>query len=230
VKGKPWPKATLTAMRRRYPHEPTAAIAADLGMTVTACYQVARNLGLKKTQEYLNGPHACRLRREDNPGMGTRFQPGLAPHNKGVKGWQAGGRAHETQFKKGRPASEARNYVPIGSHRLSKDGYLERKTTDDPGIYPARRWVAVHRLVWIEAHGPVPPKHVVVFQPGRRTAELDEITLDRIECISMVENMRRNSYHNRYPKEIGLAIQARGALMRKIHAAEKRHHQETTTP
>ncbi len=230
MKGKPWPKATLAAMRRRYPHEPTAAIAKDLGMTVTACYQLARGLGLKKTEEYLNGPHACRLRRTDNPGMGTRFQPGHVPANKGLRrpGW-APGRMAETQFKKGRPATAARNYVPIGSLRLSKDGYLERKITDDPSIYPAARWVAVHRLVWIKAHGPVPPKHVVVFKPGQRTAELDEITLDRVECISMVENMRRNSYHNRYPKEIGLAIQARGALMRKIHRAEKRHHQETTT-
>lgn len=115
MKGKPWPKATLRAMRRRYPHEPTAVIAADLGMTVTACYQLAQSLGLKKTQEYLNGPHACRLRRDDNPGMGTRFQPGLVPHNKGVKGWQAGGRARETQFKKG---SNPHNTVPIGSYRL----------------------------------------------------------------------------------------------------------------
>ena len=27
----------------------------------------------------------------------------------------------------------------------------------------------------------------------------------------------RNSYHNRYPKEVCLAIQLRGALMRKIN-------------
>lgn len=49
-----------------------------------------------------------------------------------------------------------------------------------------------------------------------RTAVLDEITLDRVECISLAENMRRNSYHN-YPKEIALAIQLRGVLNRKIN-------------
>jgi hypothetical protein len=37
-----------------------------------------------------------------------------------------------------------------------------------------RNWVAVHRLVWEQAHGPVPPGHIVVFRPGRHTTDLDE--------------------------------------------------------
>ncbi len=225
MKGKTWPKATLTAMRRRYPHEPTAALAADLGMTLTACYQVAQRLKLKKTPEYLNGPHACRLRRDDNPGMGTRFQPGLLPHNKGVKGWQAGGRARETQFK---PGGQPHNTVPIGSYRIDPQGTLQRKISYDRGSN-SKRWRGVHELVWVEANGPVPPKHIVVFKPGMRTTELAEITLDRVECISLAENMRRNTVHN-LPKPLAELVQLRGALMRKIHAAEKRHQQETATP
>lgn len=217
MKGKPWPAATLAAMRRRYPHEPTAAIAADLGMTVTACYQMARNLGLKKTETYLNGPQACRLRRGDNVGMGTRFQPGQAPPNKGVKGWQAGGRAVETQFK---PGNAPHTEQPVGSYRLTKDGTLQRKIGTAKGSN-SMRWRGVHELVWIAAHGPVPPGHICVFRPGMRTAVLEEITADKVECISLAENMRRNSYHNRYPKEIGLAIQARGALIRKIRRVER---------
>jgi len=62
-----------------------------------------------------------------------------------------------TQFKKGdRLGAAQHNYVPIGSLRVSKDGYLERKVTDDPSFVPNRRWVSVHRLVWEAAHGPVP--------------------------------------------------------------------------
>ena len=49
---------------------------------------------------------------------------------------------------------------------------------------------------------------------------LEEITADRVECISLAENMRRNSYHN-YPKPIAELIQLRGALMRKINRAER---------
>lgn len=194
MKGKPWPKKAITALTKRYPHEPTAAIAADLGMTVTACYQLAQKLGLKKTQDYLNGPHACRLRRGDKTGMGTRFQPGLVPHNKGVKGWQAGGRARDTQFK---PGQMPHNTVPIGSYRIDKQGTLQRKISNAPGNN-SKRWRGVHELVWTEANGPVPPRHIVVFKPNMRTTDLDEITLDRVECISQAENMRRNTYHN-YP-------------------------------
>lgn len=33
--------------------------------------------------------------------------------------------------------------------------------------------------------------------------------------------MRRNSYHTRYPKEIGLVIQLKGALQRQINKRER---------
>ena len=224
MKGKPWPKKAVAALTKRYPHEPTRAIAADLGMTITAVYQKARTLGLKKTDDYLNGPLSCRLRREDNPGMGTRFQPGQAPPNKGVKGWQAGGRSVQTQFQKG---GQPHNTKPIGSLRIDAQGMLQRKFRNAKGSN-SKRWRGVHELVWVEANGPVPAKHIVVFKPGMRTIELDEITLDRVECITMAENMARNTVHN-LPKPLAELVQLRGALLRKIHAAEKRQ-QETVTP
>lgn len=162
------------------------------------------------------------MKRDDHRGREHWFPKGHVPANKGLRrpGWHRG-RMQETQFKAGRPAEEARNYRPVGSLRLSKDGYLERKVTDDPSIVPARRWVGVHRLVWEEAHGPIPVGHVVVFRDGRYTAEESAITVDALELITRVELMRRNSYHNRYPKEVGLAIQLRGALIRKINRLKK---------
>jgi hypothetical protein len=222
MKGVPWPKKAIDVLRRRYPFEPTAAIAADLDVTVTACYQKARNLGIKKTATYLNGPFSCRLRADDNPGMGTRFQPGQAPANKGIKGWQAGGRAKETQFK---PGNTPHTELPVGSYRFDKQGTLQQKIGTAKGSN-SKRWRGVHELVWVAANGPVPPGHICVFKPGLRTTVLEEITADRVDCISFAENMRRNSYHNRYPKEIGLAIQARGALIRKIRRVERTLNQE----
>ena len=217
MKGVPWTKKTIAVLRRRYPHELTATIAADLGVTVTACYQRAGALGLKKTAAYLNGAGCHRLQPGSQIGMGTRFQPGQAPANKGIKGWQAGGRAKETQFK---PGNTPHTELPVGSYRLDKQGTLQRKIGTAKGSN-SKRWRGVHELVWVAAHGPVPPGHICVFKPGTRTNVLEEITLDRVECISFAENMRRNSYHNRYPKEIGLAIQARGALIRKIRRVER---------
>lgn len=107
------------------------------------------------------------------------FTPGHVPFNKGMKGWQAGGRAKETQFKPGRPAHEARNYLPIGSTRLSKDGYLERKVTDDLNLVPARRWEFEHRLVWEAVNGPIPENHVVVFLDGDKL----NCDLDNLRCV-----------------------------------------------
>lgn len=213
-----WTPEQDQALRDRYPHERTADIARDVGIPVEKVYAKASWMGLKKSAEYLASPDACRLRRGDNVGAAHRFQKGQTPPNKGLRrpGW-APGRMAETQFKKGSMSGAAQhNYVQIGSLRVSKDGYLERKITDDPTIYPARRWVGVHRLVWIEANGPIPEGHVVSFKPCMRTAKLEEITIDRLECISRVENMKRNTLHN-YPKEIAQLIQLRGAVQRKIN-------------
>ena len=112
-------------------------------------------------------------------GRTGQFAPGQAPPNKGVKGWQAGGRSAETRFKPGRPAHEARNYVPIGSVRFTREGYMERKVTDDPSLAPARRWVAESRVVWEAANGPIPDGHVIVFLDGDRL----NCALDNLRCV-----------------------------------------------
>jgi len=84
------------------------------------------------------------------------------------------------QFKKGEMRGAAQhNYVPIGTLRYSKDGYLERKVTDDPNLVPARRWVGEHRLIWEAAHGPIPAGHVVVFLDGRPL----NLELDNLRCV-----------------------------------------------
>jgi len=54
-----------------------------------------------------------------------------------------------------------------------------------------------------------------------RTAIADEITLDRVECISLAENMRRNTMY-RYPQEIVQAIKLKGAVTRVINKHERR--------
>lgn len=111
-------------------------------------------------------------------GRTGQFVPGQAPPNKGVKGWDAGGRSHETRFQPGRAPEEARNYLPIGSVRFTRDGYMERKVTDAHPV-PARRWVMEHRLVWEAANGPIPEGHVVVFLDGDRL----NITVDNLRCV-----------------------------------------------
>lgn len=206
-----WPAADVQMLRELYPNRKSEDVAAAIGKTTAQVYSKAAALGLKKSSEYLAGPHSCRLRQGDNAGASTRFQTGFVPWNKG-KAFVAGGRSAETRFGAGHAPH---NTQPIGSYRLTKDGTLQRKISNDKGSNSVR-WRGVHELVWVEANGPVPPKHIVVFKPGQRTAELDEITVDRVECISLAENMKRNTRHN-LPKELSDLIQLRGALNRQIN-------------
>jgi hypothetical protein len=60
-------------------------------------------------------------------GRTGHFEKGHRPHNKGIKGWQAGGNALKTQFQ---PGQRGNKWVPIGSERLTKDGILQRKVSD----------------------------------------------------------------------------------------------------
>lgn len=221
-----WSKAEVRILRKRYPHDLGADVAAALGRPLRGIYQKAKELGLKKSAKFLASDLSKRIKRgKQHPAMiATRFQRGHVPANKGLRrpGWHTG-RMRETQFKRGQMSGAAHaKYVPIGTERVCRDGYLERKITDDRSIYPARRWVAVHRLVWIAERGEIAPGMIVVFKGGMHTTESAAITIDKLECITRVENMRRNSYHNRYPKEIALAIQLRGALIRKINNSAKR--------
>lgn len=219
-----WTDAELTVLRRRFPHERTDDIARDLGRPYSGVAQKAAKLGLSKTVEYFASPDAHRF--DGMKGEGSRFQPGQAAWNKGIKGSTGTHeRCRATQFKPGRQASEARNYRPIGSIRVAKDGYAERKITDDPSIVPARRWVAVHRLVWEAANGPIPAGHAVVFRRGQFTADPELVTLDRIELVTRAELMRRNSYHTNYPPEVARLIQLTGAINRQINKRAK-HEQE----
>jgi hypothetical protein len=213
---RPWTPAEDRRLRKLFPNRPTKELSTLLRRSVAAVYNRAYGLGLRKTAAYLASPAACRLRRGDNVGAAHRFRPGHVPANKGLRrpGWSPG-RMRETQFKPGRPANEARNYRPIGSTRVL-NGVLERKVTDDPNLYPARRWVPVARLVWESERGPIPPGMAVTFRPGLQTIIESEITIDRLELATRADLMRRNTVHN-LPKPLARVVQLRGALIRQIN-------------
>lgn len=150
----------------------------------------------------------------------TSFKSGQIPWNKGIK-FYSGGRSHETRFKKGVMSGAAqRNHVPIGTLRISQDGCLERKITDDPTLKPKMRWEPVQRLVWQDAHGPIPAGHIVVFRKGMKTVAEEEVTVDRLECITMAENMRRNSPYLNNP-DMAKLYQLKGAIARQVNRIKK---------
>ncbi|WCM88534.1 HNH endonuclease [Acidovorax sp. NCPPB 3576] len=215
-----WTPHELCRLRELYPDLLASTVARELGRPVEAVYRKARELGLCKTEAFIASELSRRIKRgHQSPAMvASRFQPGSRPWNKGVKGSTGmHPNTRATQFKKGQMRGAAQhNYVPIGSERICADGYLERKMTDDPSIYPASRWVAVHRLVWIAAHGAIPAGHVVVFQPGKKTVKLHEITVDRLSCITRAELALRNHPRNKSP-ELARLVQLKGAITRQVN-------------
>ncbi len=87
-------------------------------------------------------------------GRTGRFEPGQDSWNKGRKGHCPPG-CEKGWFKKGqRTGKAAQNYKPIGTERMTKDGYLERKIHN--GRPFRSRWRAVHLIRWEERNGPAP--------------------------------------------------------------------------
>jgi hypothetical protein len=192
-------------MRREFANTRTADLAERFGVHYGQVVKLASVLGLKKSEEFLNGPAGGRV--DGARGAGKRFAPGHVPWSKGKKLPGTGG---ASTFK---PGARPFNYKPVGSYRVGS-GYLQRKVTETG--YPPRDWVMVHRLVWEAEHGPVPEGCVVAFKAGRRTTELEQITPDAIELVSRREHMSRNSV-NRLPKELADLVKLRGALSRQIN-------------
>jgi hypothetical protein len=214
-----WTEIEDRVMREFYPQLRAQDLAEVLKRPVGSIYQRADKLGLSKSAEFLASDKSGRVARGKlHPNMvASQFKPGQQTWNKGLKGSTGlHDNCRATQFKKGRPASEARNYRPIGSVRINADGYLERKITDDPAVVPARRWVAVSRLVWEAAHGPIPAGRLVRFKPGLATVKEDEITINRLECITRGEHANRNHPRNRSP-ELARLVQLKGAITRQVN-------------
>jgi hypothetical protein len=233
VTRRPWTDIEDRVMREFYPHLTGRDMADVLKRTEKAVYQRAKHLKLAKSLEFLASDRSGRVARgKQHPAMvASQFKPGLQPWNKGKPSTQTGTGHHpnsrRTQFKADgslRGAAQ-HNYVPVGSLRVSKDGYLERKVTDDHPV-PARRWVAVHRLVWEAERGPIPVDHIVRFKPGQKTTVLADITADRLECITRAEHAHRNHPRNRDP-ELGRLVQLKGAITRQVNRIA-REAQEAT--
>jgi hypothetical protein len=211
----PFTPEIAATIKRLYATTLTKELARIVGIPTARIHAYAKKHGWKKTPDFVRATARARTG-PDHPMRQHQFPKGHVPANKGIKGYQAGGRSAQTQFKKG---SVPCTWKPIGSYRVNADGYLDRKVTDTG--YPPRDWAAVHRLVWIEAHGEIPAGHVVRFRDGMKTTDPQLLTVDRLECISRKENALRNAWHATWPPELKEIKGAQIALTRAINRKQR---------
>ncbi|RUB45262.1 HNH endonuclease signature motif containing protein [Pseudomonas aeruginosa] len=180
-----WTAEQELVLLRLYPDMPNEVLAARLNKTVQQIYAKAHRLGLKKSPE---------LAKQILQACGRKLQ---------IEG-------NATQFKKGQ---KPHTWLPVGSTRVSADGYLQRKISDTG--YPPRDWKGMHILLWEEHFGPIPTGHCVCFKDNNK----QNVVIDNLELITRAERMRRNSIH-RYPPELKSAIRVISKLKRTIQEVE----------
>lgn len=189
-----------------YPHMSTYDLAVKYGLTASKIYNIARNRNIKKSPEYISDMLRTTSRNILDTGKAHRFQKGHLSWNKG-KYMRV---SQKTEFKKGQMPH---NFRPVGSERVTRDGYLERKIADP------KKWKPVHLILWEEVNGPIPARHKVIFLDNNK----QNVVIDNLLLVTFEEAMRRNTIH-RYPKEIVKAIKTISKLKKTIRNHGKKQN------
>ena len=213
-----WTAREDALLRELYPTTTAGLIAEQLGRIISSVYCRAAILGLSKAPGVVAQVARERLLDPNHGGRMFRFGVNGYAWNKGIRGSTG---LHENTrrnwFKPGKLNGRAAQHVlPLGAHRINGEGYLERKISEESGP-PGKRWQRVHALVWMEANGPIPAGHIVVFKPNRHSTDIERITLDALELVTRAELMRRNSVHSVYGPEVARLVQLRSAVTRQIN-------------
>jgi hypothetical protein len=169
-------------------------------------------MGLKKTLEFKRSDLSGR-QNLINCGKKFRFTPGHTPFNKGKEmPSEVYEKVKDTMFK---PGNRPHNWKPDGS-------IVERKDTDLSGrvylYYKIRdsKWILYHNKIWIDANGPIPKKHIIIFKDGNTR----NCQLENLQCISMKDNVIRNSIQ-RFPQEIQEVIKLTSKLNKTINGKKQ---------
>ena len=121
-----------------------------------------------------------------NTGRTGRFVKGQKAHNKGQKlTAEIYAKAEPTMFRKG---NLPHNTHPVGKERMTKDGYIRVKVSDDRTVPSRKNWKFKHHLIYEAEHGPIPEGHTVTFLDGDKS----NFSLENLVCIPREINLRMN--------------------------------------
>ena len=99
-----------------------------------------------------------------NSGLTGQFKKGNVPHNKGKKqieymSQESIERTKKTRLKKG---NKPKNYRPVGSERITKDGYIEVKVADP------NKWETKNKIIYKQYYGDIPEGHKIIYADGNK--------------------------------------------------------------
>ena len=169
----------------------------------SSIYSKAYKLGLKKSKEIL-----AKLGEPlKKYGTKTRFKTGNSPPNKGKKQHEymsavSIGESAKTRFTVGHTPH---NWKPVGSTRITKDGYCEVKVKEP------NKWQLLHRKVWVMVNGAIPPGYNVQFRDKNRL----NCAPSNLYIIDRKTQMINNSI-NRLPKELISVIKLASKLNKQL--------------
>lgn len=145
-----------------------------------------------------------------NSGLTGKFRKGQTPHNKGKKmPKEVYEKVKHTMFAKGNVPP---NHRPVGSERISKDGYIEVKVAEP------NKWRLKQRVVYEEAKGKIPEGCPIIFLDGNKR----NFDIDNLRCITRSELLYLNCNGLNNSNE----ITETGILMARLDSAKNKKKQE----
>lgn len=147
-------------------------------------------------------------------GRTGRFEPGQKPWSAGTRGIL---KRNKGSFRKGdMPA----NIKPLGSERISKDGYIEIKVNEpNPHTGAPTRYRFKHQVVWKGEYGPIPAGHIVAFRDGNKL----NCDPDNLLLLTKAQNLylNRNGYGD-LPAALRPSMLAAAKLFTRAKELERR--------
>ena len=208
-----WTIEEVSKVGELYPDMECADIAKIMGCRLDQIYYIAYKNRFEKSLAYRQSMAA--KKNFKIAGKKYVFAKGHTPINKGRKMEdyvppESLARIQSSQFKKGR-----RNFNEL------EDGAITIREDKSKRPYKFIRiakakWKSYQVHVWEQAHGPIPPGHVIIF----KNYDTLNCELSNLEMITKSENMLRNSIHN-YPEDIKEAIYTLRKLKKKINGKEQ---------
>ena len=124
-----------------------------------------------------------------NSGLTGQFKKGNVPHNKGKKqieymSQESIEKTKKTRFKIG---NKPKNYRPVGSERITKDGYIEVKVADP------NKWETKNKIIYKQYYGDIPEGHKIIYADGNQLNN----DINNLILVSNNEELIMNRYRLR---------------------------------